>query len=234
LREEVGMKLVYWERFDELGAVWSTRGQNYREDSTLAKGSGSASVIKDGELLLKVIADPHNPGKVLTGHEGTEGKFEFLYGKATARIKMHPHHGAHSGFWLQSKEPYAVGHPEIDVVECFGAHNPDRKEGVFVFHTVYYRDTPDGPLLSAQVEVNSKDFGASWHEEYHDYTVHWMPDRYEFYIDGRHTGTITKGLSDTPKYVVFSMLARDWESQDLREHNPKSYKMRVKWLKVWQ
>ena len=83
------MKLVYLERFDDLGAVWSTRGQDYREDSTLAKSSGSASVIKDGELLLKVIADPDNPGKVLTGHEGTEGKFEFVYGKATARIKMH-------------------------------------------------------------------------------------------------------------------------------------------------
>ena len=176
------------------------------------RASGSASVIKNGELLLKVIKDPDNPGKVLTGHEGTEGKFEFTYGKATARIMMPPFHGAHAGFWIQSKDPYAVGRPEIDVVECFGAHDPNRKEGVFVFHTVYYRDTPDGPLLSDQIEVNSKDFGASWHEEYHDYTVHWMPDRYEFYIDDRHTGTITKGLSDTSKYVVFSMLARDWEA----------------------
>ena len=26
-RKEVGVKLVYLERFDELGAVWSTRGQ---------------------------------------------------------------------------------------------------------------------------------------------------------------------------------------------------------------
>ena len=228
------MRLVYLERFDHLGAIWSTRGQDYREDSTLARSSGSASVIKNGELLLKVIKDPNNPGKVLTGHEGTEGKFEFTYGKATARIMMPPFHGAHAGFWIQSKDPYAVGRPEIDVVECFGAHNPNRVEGVFVFHTVYYRDTPDGPLLSDQIEVNSKDFGASWHEEYHDYTVHWMPDRYEFYIDDRHTGTVTKGLSDTAKYVVFSMLARDWEAQDLREHDPESYVMRVKWLKVWQ
>ena len=113
------MKLVYLERFDQLGALWSTRGQDYREDSTLAKSSGSASVIKNGELLLKVIKDPNNPGKVLTGHEGTEGKFEFTYGKATARIMMPPFHGAHAGFWIQSKDPYAVGRPEIDVVECF-------------------------------------------------------------------------------------------------------------------
>ena len=61
-----------------------------------------------------------------------------------------------------------------------------------------------------------------------------MPDRYEFYIDGRHTGTITKGLSDTPKYVVFSMLARDWENEDLKEHALDTYVMKVKWLKVWQ
>ena len=82
--------------------------------------------------------------------------------------------------------------------------------------------------------MNSKDFGASWHEEYHDYSVLWTPDRYEFSIDGRHTGTITKGLSDTPKYIVLSMLARDWESEWLKEHSLEKYVMHVKWLKVWQ
>jgi len=228
------VKLVYWERFDDLGAVWSTRGQDYREDSRNAKSSGKASVIKNGELWLKVIPDPDNPGKVLTGHEGTEGKFEFVYGKVTARVKMHPYHGAHSGIWLQSVDPYAPGRPEIDVAECFGAHNPNRKEGVFIFHTVYYRDSPETPILSVQLKANSNDFDTHWHEEYHDYTVDWKPDRYDFYIDGVHTGTITKGLSDTPKYIVLSMLARDWESDWLKEHDPKSYIMKVKWLKVWQ
>jgi beta-glucanase (GH16 family) len=227
------VKLVYHDRFDDLGTDWTTRGQDYREDSTLAKSSGSASSIRNGELLLKVIRDPNNPGKVLTGHEGTEGKFEFTYGRVSARIKMHGYHGAHSGFWIQSVDPYAPGRPEIDIVECFGAHNPNRKDGVFVFHTVYYRDTPEGPVLSDQIKVNSKDFG-SWHEEYHDYTVDWTPTGYHFHIDGVHTGTITKGLSDTPKYVVLSMLARDWENQNLKEHSLEKYVMKVKWLKVWQ
>lgn len=228
------MRLIYNEQFDDLGDFWTTRGQEYRDDSTLAKSAGSASTIKDGELLLKVIRDPHNPGKVLTGHEGTEGKFEFTYGRATARIMMPAYHGAHAGFWLQSVDPYAPGRPEIDVVECFGAHNPDRKEGVFVFHTVYFRDTNDGPVQSVQIKTNSKDFGAKWHEEYHNYTVDWHPDRYDFAIDGVWTGTITKGLSSSPKYVVLSMLARDWESQWLKEHALEKYVMRVKWLKVWQ
>ena len=109
-----------------------------------------------------------------------------------------------------------------------------RKEGVNVFHTVYYRDTPEGPVLSDQIKVNSKDFGASWHEEYHDYRCDWTPSGYAFYIDGGYTGTITKGLSDTPKYVVLSMLARDWENQNLKEHSLEKYVMKVQWLKVWQ
>jgi beta-glucanase (GH16 family) len=228
------VNLVYSDQFDDLSTDWVTRGQAYREDSTLAKSSGSASTIRNGELLLKVIRDPDNPGKVLTGHEGTEGKFEFTYGRVTARAKMHGYHGAHSGIWIQSVDPYAPGRPEIDIVESFGAHNPDRKEGVNVFHTVYYRDTPEGPVLSVQIKVNSNDFGAQWHKEYHDYSVLWTPDRYEFSIDGRHTGTITQGLSDTPKYVVLSMLARDWENQNLKEHSLEKYVMKVKWLKVWQ
>jgi beta-glucanase (GH16 family) len=87
------MELVYSDQFDALGTDWSTRGQDYREDSTLAKASGSASVIRNGELLLKVIRDPNAPGKVLTGHEGTEGKFEFTYGRVEARIRMHGFHG---------------------------------------------------------------------------------------------------------------------------------------------
>ena len=228
------MKLVYHDQFDQLGTDWTTRGQAYREDSTLARSSGSASTIRDGELLLKVIRDPDNPGKVLTGHEGTEGKFEFVYGRVEARIMVPGFHGAHSGFWIQSVDPYAPGRPEIDVMECFGAHNPDRKEGVFVFHTVYYRDTPEGPVLSTQLKVNSKDFGARWHKEYHNYRCDWTPSGYSFYIDGKHTGTITQGLSDTPKYVVLSMLARDWENQNLKEHSFEKYVMKVKWLKVWQ
>jgi beta-glucanase (GH16 family) len=170
----------------------------------------------------------------LTGHIGTEEHFQFTYGRATARMKVHPYHGAHSAFWLQSVNPYAVGRPEIDVAECFGAHNPDRESGVQMWHNVFYRPTDDSPILTARKSANSKDFGGPWHTGYHDYTVDWSPDAYRFSIDGQVTAMITEGLSDTPKYLVLSILARDFEVGEIANHPITTYLTQVKWVKVWQ
>lgn len=232
------MELMFYERFNNPALPrWVHRGLDYRSDSEWARGDPRAVKVRDGQLHLLTMKDPENDGFYLNGHIGTEGKYDFIYGVATARMRVHPYHGTHAAFWLQSYGPYRPGYPEIDIAECFGLHIPDRKSGANMWHNLYYRDDTESPILSAREQTNSVEFagaGESWYERFHDYSVEWTPNSYVFSIDGKQTATITKGLSSTPKYLVLSMLTRDFEVNNMAEHPIETYDTAVKWVKVWQ
>jgi beta-glucanase (GH16 family) len=228
------VKLVYVERFDDPALPgWIARNTEYRTDTSCSKGSMKAVSVRDGILTLKVIEDPEAPGKFLTGHIGTQRNFEFIYGKATARMRVHPYHGAHACFWLAPTTDYVAGQAEIDINEYFGAHNPDRKSGVNIWHNVYW-GTEGGKPGAAFSNARVSTLGHSWQKTYHDYTVVWTPDAYTFYVDDVKTGVIREGLSDAPKYLVLSMLVRDWELDEIEHHPLDSFRSKVKWVKVWQ
>jgi beta-glucanase (GH16 family) len=211
------------------------RGTETNDSQTYANSAWSASTISGEKLRLKIINDPATPGHLLSSHIGTQGKFEFTHGYAEARMRFHPYHGSHAAFWLQSPNPYSVGRPEIDVVEYFGAHNPDRKSGVNVFHQVYFRDDNSGPVRNMRLVTNDVlDFNTRWYKEFHNFGVKWTSDDYEFYIDGRMVGHINTGVpDDSPKYLVFSNLVRDYEYPDIADHPLDSYKTAVEYVRVW-
>lgn len=182
---------------------------------------------------MRLLHDAQTPGNVLTANIGTPDTFLFQYGYAEARIRFYPYHGMHAGFWLQSPGPYEIGHPEIDVVEYFGAHVPERARGINVYQTVYYRNV-EGPVLNKRIVTNSTTFDANWYKEYHDFGVGVYPEGYEFRIDGELTG-ILDGVTDTSeKYLVLSNLIRDYEYPYIAEHPFDTYKTSVDFVRVWQ
>jgi hypothetical protein len=118
------------------------------------------------------------------------------------------------------------------VVEYFGAHNPERKSGINVYHNVYYRDEP-GDILNKKIVTNSKTFGANW-QDWHRYGLLWNDLGYHFFIDRKLVGTISGVSDNSPKYLVLSNLVRDYEWPYIAEHPLDTYKTSVDYVRVWQ
>lgn len=203
-----------------------------------------------GVLNLGVAPDPTRAGRPCTwqlnGRSGshpymwntqlyTGGKFDFTYGYAAARIKMHLDKGMHASFWLQPANWYTPGQPargtEIDVVEFFGRTTRDSTIGSFV----HWYDTANehrklGGLFPYANTLKSA--AETWSSAYHVFSVEWTKDAYVFRVDGREFFRETQVVSRSPEYLLLSMLTSDYELEKL---TPATMRQRAKvdWVRVW-
>jgi beta-glucanase (GH16 family) len=206
--------------------------------------------VGDGVLNLGVAPDPTRADRPCTwelnGRSGshaymwntqlyTGGKFDFTYGYAAARIKMHLDKGMHASFWLQPSDWYTPGQPakgtEIDVVEFFGRTSKDSTIGSFV----HWYDTANehrklGGLFPHANTLKSA--AETWSSAYHVFSVEWTPDAYVFRVDGREFFRETDVVSRSPEYLLLSMLTSDYELEKL---TPSTMRQRaqVDWVWVW-
>lgn len=226
---------------------WSLRGDAYVPGKMEhAKGDLRACQLPgNGALHVRTIDDPGKPpGYYLDCHIGTDNRFEFAYGWAAARVKLHRWRGSHSAFWLQTSPGYVPGSAENDVIETFGSNNPTNPSGNQSFQNVYWDWSPmDGsprcdPCQSDRNTVNDVEFfgpdGGRWWDTYHVYSVRWTPTQWMFYIDGRKIYTTTDGVPSNQAYLVLSMLTRDYEVGDHEGRELSTYQMIVDWVQVWK
>ena len=54
-----------------------------------------------------------------------------------------------------------------------------------------------------------------WWQEFHVFSVEWTPEEYVFRVDGREYYRESQAVSHVPGYLVLSMLAADYELDDL-------------------
>lgn len=224
-----GLSLVWNEEFNRWRDAWTTRQTLFTQDSECAKADPSCARITDGQMILSVRDDPKNPGKYLTGHVGTQGRKEFnAYGFFEARVKFPAIPGTLCGWWLQTTEDYIPGQAEVDVAENGGRR--------VIQHTIWYRDPGQGigefhePPPHIESNLGSRDAQA----QYHDYGVLWTPAGYTFTIDRQPMGTLTEGLSDRPKFLVLSIKIPNYLLKTFDPESIRDYKMRTKWVRVWQ
>lgn len=236
-----------------LGPEWGIRGAAYTEGMEHAKGGWAAVELSGSHLRLKTIKDISQPqglfGPYLNGHLGTMDQIEVQPPCWVAvQARVHPYHGSHCSVWLQSVTGYAPGDAEVDIMECFGSHDPDRKSGTNLWHNVYWREAGQGigEYRRAFEVTNDRAFlrdGTSWYQRPLVFKVHWTKDFYRFYVSNRPVAQITEGLSISPKYLVLSMITRDYEvanqgvhtsGDGVRVHPISQSVMPVDWIRVWR
>jgi beta-glucanase (GH16 family) len=234
-----GWDLVWHDEFDgptlDL-TKWNYRQLGPRESALIAKDS--VSLDGQGHLLLTV---KEVDGKMHNGMIGTQGKFSGTYGLYEARIQFPRMQGQHGSFWMQPDKPKdraAVNNPavsgaEIDVIEFFGV---GRKDGGTASN-IYWPGPGDAKKNHAG---GTKDFhsllpkkGDEWSDDYHIYAVEWSPQEYVFSIDGKETYRIREGVSQTPQYMILSLLTADWEAARLDKAKLPDA-MKVDWVRVWK
>lgn len=225
-------ELVFEDNFTSLNKnVWSLRGTAYTPGTMHSKASWEAVKISGGKLRL--LAKPVSEGVFINGHIGTEGSVEVRKGSyVEASMRFHPYLGSHASLWLQTPLPYSVGRPEIDVCEYFGIKNPERKTPANMWNCVYYRDNDEDPLLTWR-ETTQDTLQTRWSKIYHTYGLLWDNTGYTFYIDKKEVGHTNVGESDIPKYLVLSMITRDYEIANYRADMVDTYKLSVDWVRVW-
>lgn len=217
---------------------------------TCSRLSPHARAVSDGVLHMGVAPDRTRAGRTcrwsLNGRSGTHaymwntqlytgGKFDFTYGYAAARMKMHLDKGMHASFWLQPANWYTPGRPakgtEIDVVEFFG--RSDRGSNIGAFLHWYGADNTHYKKGGLFPYANTlKAAAETWSNSYHVFSVEWTKGAYIFRVDGREFFRETQIVSRSPEYLLLSMLTSDYELEKLTPSTMRQ-RARVDWVRVW-
>lgn len=120
----------------------------------------------------------------ISGRIDSRDKFDFQYGTAAARILLPPGEGLWPAFWILGYDKWPAS-GEIDVMEYVG-------ESDWVSAAVH------GPgYFGESGQVNkwyfSEGKGAN---EWHVYSVDWLPDSLVFRVDGRLIYRISRKMTD--------------------------------------
>ena len=160
--------------------------------------------VRNGVLVLTPRyapgVDTHAKRKAdfVAGRLVTEGKFDFTYGRAEARIRMPDAVGVWPAFWLlgNGRWPHTG---EIDIMEYVGEKD---WTGTAMHGPGYSGETPfvDRFYFPPGEDVTG------WHV----YAAEWKPDSVEFYIDDRLPYRVTRPMVekygkwafDQPEHVI--------------------------------
>ncbi len=160
----------------------------------------------DGRGHLVIRALEATSGEFTSARLKTQGRFDFAYGRAEARIRIPYGQGIWPAFWMLGVDVKSKGWPacgEIDIMENIG-REPD-----IVYGTVH------GPGYSGKESIG-KSFQLSsgrFADEYHIFAVEWTPDRLEFQADGQTYQTVTpatlpagaKWVYDHPFFLILNL-----------------------------
>jgi beta-glucanase (GH16 family) len=137
----------------------------------------------------------------VSGRADSKGKFEFMHGKVSARIKLSVGAGLWPAFWILGTGDWpATG--EIDVMEHVGV--PDWTS-VAIHGPGYSGNTP----LVSRVHMDDTSGPASWHV----YGVEWTTDAMAFSVDGHEVYRATRQMIerygawafDNQKYLILNL-----------------------------
>lgn len=146
--------------------------------------------VKDGCLTLKAIkTEKDNGGTSYTsGKVNSQNKADFMYGKVVIRAKAPEGQGLWPAGWMMPTDESFYGQwpkcGEIDIMEVLG-HEPET-----AYTTIHYGE-PHGQQQGLLTLEN----GATFANDFHDYSVEWEPGEMRFYIDDTQTLVVNDWFS---------------------------------------
>lgn len=211
--------LLFWDDFDETGSTDGPNPEKWSNPYIDLEGSGSAwnnalvedwsmvDFLKEGETTFIRFKGSKENGKA--GASGVQSKnhFYFTFGKIEfrARLKENNPQGHFAALWLM---PQISGRPdglfwpmggEIDVMEHVRRNSR-------ISQTVHTEKTSAAPFFAGDpVYINAEGKTSSigsykdW-EEWHVFAVEWTENGLFWYLDGKHTRTYNKNMTDPAWY----------------------------------
>jgi hypothetical protein len=160
-----------------------------------------ASVLEDGNMVLKVYKKDGEPNNIYTGGILTLDKFMPRYGYYETLVSFDDcsGFGYWPAFWLHfSGEDKNTSGTEIDIFEYINKSQT-------IFQTLHWYI--DNEHLSS-----SENFILKEQNEYHKFALEWTPDELIFYVDGNVTRHLKNSenerlVPDAYQMVYYSMSA---------------------------
>ena len=180
--------------------------QAYIDDPSVIAFEEGVEGADGGVLVLRPVfkpgADPKTERKApfVSGRLESKGKFDFMHGRAEARIRMPDAVGVWPAFWLLGNDKWPdTG--EIDIMEYVGEKD---WTGVALHGPGYSGETP---LVNKYFFPEGVDV-----TQWHTYAVEWTDQQIDFEIDGRLTYRVTRPMVeyygdwrfDNEKYVILN------------------------------
>ena len=217
----------WWKRTERQGATWN----RWCSDSPLVV------YCADGALHCLAIPNPDtstDPAEMLTGGIKTQGKFDFKWGRAEARIKTTQHIGNFPAFWMMPTDN-SLGWPnngEIDIWETIDTE--DRAYGTV--HTNWTYNLKKGG--------NSRYMEGLDYDYWHIFSVEWDPTSITWYVDGKKMWSYLKSTNqseledgqwpfDAPFYLILnqSVGSGAWAKP---ADTSFTYETQFDWVRVYQ
>lgn len=173
----------------------------------------------------------------ITGGVKTEGRYNFRYGRAEARIFTTPHSGNFPAFWMMpAKSKKGWPHEgEIDIWEQINNENT-------AYHTLHSHWTFN--LKHKNDPMSHYVTGGLDYSRYHTFAVEWTPTTITWSVDGKVTGTAVKSTDSNalangqwpytePFYLILNQSVGDgsWAAQPDMNF---VYETRFDWVRVYQ
>ena len=155
------------------------------EEQYYTKNNRENARIEKGNLIIEAQKDSKN-NKWTSARLTTRGIVNFLYGKIEFRAKVPNHKGNWSAGWTLGESyvdekswPYCG---EIDILESVG-YEMDDKTGNGIAHAsahspARYFKLGNQPIRSTKV--------LNMNNEFHTYTLEWLPDEIKVFVDNNH------------------------------------------------
>ncbi|MCX6909468.1 MAG: glycoside hydrolase family 16 protein [Verrucomicrobia bacterium] len=198
--------------------------------------------VKDGVLTITTYT---KDGKHCTGFLTTKGKFETTYGYFEAAIRFNTTPGQWGAFWVTSPtigkplgDPAKAG-TEIDIVEHRASDSNGKDiSGSYVINLHW--DGYDKGHKTEGAKITPPFSAMPLPGEWHTYALHWTPERYTFYYDGKEQWTTTNAVSRRSEFILLTceITATNWAGRCPAEGYgslaDSKTKMEVDWVRVWQ
>ena len=182
-----GYTLVWHDEFDGdtlNSADWNreVRRAGWTNNELQAYTGSDANIfIRDGVLVLKAIRHVDENGRVTytSGKVQTQDKHDFLYGKIVVRARVPQGRGLWPAIWMMpTRESYYGSWPkcgEIDIMEILGHQTH------ITYGTIHFGE----PHAQRQGSYSLRG-GATFSDDFHEFSVEWEPGEFRFYVDGVH------------------------------------------------
>lgn len=182
---------------------WNDNGCTIASNDELQWYQPNQVEVGDGRLSL--TAEPRRvqgsdgnlyryvSGMVSTGPPSADdpARFEFTYGRVTARVRAPSGDGLWSALWLLPSS--TESRPEIDILEVLGN---DPSQWIFHFHPENRDRESDGFRRAGP------DLAAAWH----DVSLDWEPGRLRWFVDDELAWTVEGShVPSEPMYLVANL-----------------------------
>ncbi len=177
--------------FDIGGHGWGNQEwQYYTDQPENASLDGQGNLVITARVAEETEAQEwlcwYGPCRFTSARLLTRGKFEFLYGRVEARIRIPSGQGIWPAFWMLGHNIAETGWPdcgEIDVMENIG-REPDTVHG-----TVHGPGFYGAGGLSSSFSLPG---GVRFADDFHLFAVEWEANAIRWYVDGQLYGTVRK------------------------------------------